>query len=144
MCGSGGGGGSAPSSDTGVDWTGWKSWTRANETAFASEGHAGAAFVDVYVTPAHAKTYANLTGTMPQGMAIVKVGYADDGGKPGAAKTLTVMAKMAPGYDPDNGDWYYGVLSPDGTRAMKQGKIGMCINCHAGADVDYLFGVPKK
>ncbi len=52
---------------------------------------------------------------------------------------LYVMKKIE-GYDPGNGDWFYGVMSPEGVASQK-GKIQFCINCHKGAqDKDYIFG----
>jgi len=57
---------------------------------------------------------------------------------------LAAMAKMADGYDSENGNWYYAVLDPSGTQPVMQGKIEKCMDCHDSADErDYVFG-PKK
>ena len=53
------------------------------------------------------------------------------------------MKKMSRGYDPENGDWYYGVLDERATQATSQGKVDMCIDCHDGARHDHLFGPAK-
>jgi len=126
-----------------VDVSSWQSWTKVNGQTFPSKSHQKV-MVDVYVSKEHADAYAALQGSMPVGMALVKAQYADDGGQKGAAKNLTVMVKMEPGFDPEHGDWYYGVYSFDGKKAMLEGKsdgkTAMCVNCHDTADVDYVFG----
>jgi hypothetical protein len=35
---------------------------------------------------------------------------------------LTIMLKMAPGYDPENGDWWYASAVATGTRFAKLRK----------------------
>jgi hypothetical protein len=129
----------APSADTGVDWSGWQSWSKQNDAPFKSKH--GGVMVDVYVPAEHVEAYKAMKGAMPQGMAVVKAQYKKD--DPSTVEKLTVMAKMAPGYDADNGDWYYAVLSPDGATATMEGKVPPCMNCHTGSPSDYLFGVPK-
>lgn len=59
--------------------------------------------------------------------------------KDGAVNRLYMMKKIK-GYDPDNGDWYYAVMSTEGV-ASQQGKVSFCISCHASAkDKDYIYG----
>ncbi len=41
---------------------------------------------------------------------------------------LTVMYKVK-GFNPDGGDWFWAVYSPDGTVEM-EGKIDNCLACH--------------
>ena len=130
-------GGEAPATDH--DWAAWQSWEKLSAEPFESGGHQGA-WVEVYVSPEHVDAFTALDGEMPRGMAIVKAAYADEGGAPGDLQNLTVMAKMDAGYDPEHGDWYYGVLDPSGATAMQQGKLQMCIGCHDGAETDYVFG----
>jgi len=129
-----------------VDVASWQTWTKVNGETFASRSHQKV-MVDVFVTKDDAQAYADLQGPMPVGMALVKAQYADDGGQKGAAKNLTVMVKMEPGFDPEHGDWYYGVYSFDGKKAMLEGKsdgkTAMCVNCHDTADVDYVFGTKR-
>jgi hypothetical protein len=125
-----------------VTCDGWAAWPQINAETFQSEGHQSA-WVDVHVDAAYADAYRAGVGPMPVGMRIVKAAHADAGKQPGEVTGLTVMAKMEPGYDPDNGDWYYGVYDPTGTIAKKQGKLDMCIGCHGQwTDHDYLGGVP--
>jgi hypothetical protein len=54
------------------------------------------------------------------------------------------MYKKAPGYDPTNGDWWYGRLSTDGTptNAAYVGKVDFCVGCHSGAAAtDHAWGI---
>lgn len=120
-------------SAAGVNWSGWKSWTKVNNDTFVSKGHKKP-WVNVYVTDAAAYK----AGGVSQGFAVVKAIHSDDGGKPGDVKMLTVMAKMESGYDSENGDWYYAAMSADGSKVMQEGKLPMCIGCHTGGE-DYLF-----
>ena len=134
----GGGSSGAGPMDVGVDWSTWESWTKVNAEPFVSKGHKKP-WVNVYVPAEHQETYAALAGEMPQGFAVVKSVHNDADGAAGDIAALTVMAKMGPDYDPENGNWYYGVLSPDGAKAMNEGKMDACINCHSTGK-DYLFG----
>jgi hypothetical protein len=121
------------------DVSAWPGWPRANPTRFLSKGH-GFLWVDVHLAAEHLDDYQALNVTPPAGFTVVKVGYEKASG--GEPLGLTVMAKMPPGYDPENGDWYYGVLGADGRRATSQGKLAPCLGCHRHADKrDHLFGV---
>ena len=133
----------APGFDLPVDISTWPSWTKANAETFLSKSHQKV-MVDVYVSNDHAEAYKALAGAMPVGTALVKAQHENAGGQKGAGKSLTVMVKMEAGFDPEHGDWYYGVYSYDGKKAMMEGKsdgkTAMCVNCHDTADVDYVFG----
>jgi hypothetical protein len=68
----------------------------------------------------------------------VKPIYTDESGA--EIRKLTVMMKMAPGYDPENSDWWYGVYDRSGTKIREEGKLPDCILCHQQAlETDYLF-----
>jgi len=125
-----------------VTCDGWAAWPQINDETFQSEGHQKA-WVDVHVDAPFADAYRAGVIPMPVGMRIVKPAHAAASGAPGEVTGLTVMAKMEPGYDPENGDWFYGVYDPTGTVAKKQGKLEMCIGCHGQwSGRDYLGGVP--
>ena len=69
----------------------------------------------------------------PAGTIIVKENY--DNNK--ELRNVAVMAKVD-SWDPGNGDWFWGIYSPDGT-VMAEGSLGGCISCHEGmADNDYV------
>jgi len=123
-----------------TDCSDWRSWVQMNDRRFRSKGHGGK-WVDVYVEPAFGAAYLDRSHPAPRGMRVIKAGYRDDAGT--QFEALTVMVKMEPGYDPEHGDWYYGVLAADGTSAKMQGRLDTCIGCHhEAAEQDYLFGLP--
>jgi hypothetical protein len=126
-----------------VDCSEWSQWVKVSNKRFISKGH-GKKWSEVYVTPEHADAYKKLApgASFPVGMRVVKAHYASETAtKP---MSLMVMGKMKKGYDPENKDWYYGIYNPAGTKAIKAGKIGMCISCHAESeDQDYLGGLPQ-
>jgi hypothetical protein len=68
----------------------------------------------------------------------------------GTVQKLTLMMKGPAGYNPDVGDFWFGVTQPDGTPMMdsgtpKLGKLAECFGCHiARAGDGYLFGVPAS
>jgi len=64
---------------------------------------------------------------------------------------MTVMVQREPGYDPENGDWFYAKYLPEGSLDVNlagvalAGRVGKgmdagCIPCHQAADGgDFLF-----
>ena len=127
-----------------VDVSDWQSWTKISEAPFRSEGHRSQ-WADVYVDADHADAYKAMSGPMPEGTKVAKLIYKADGDKAGDPAVLTIMVKMAPGYDPEHNDWYYGVYNADGSKAKKHGKIAGCYECHSNyEDTDYVSGVPKE
>lgn len=126
-----------------VDCSEWPQWVKVNTKRFVSKGH-GKKWSDVYVTPDHADAYKKLAAgaTFPEGMRVVKAHYAAEGDE--KPNSIMVMGKMKKGYDAEHKDWYYGIYNAAGTKAIKAGKIGMCISCHANSeDQDYLGGLPE-
>lgn len=120
---------------------GWRSWPQTNDARFVSRGHKGK-WVDVYVNPVGESEYRAANGPYAVGATIVKVHYANETSQ--EIIKLAVMRKMDAGYDPDHGDWYYGVYGADGTEPKMSGKIGKCISCHErAADRDYAFGLAR-
>ena len=50
------------------------------------------------------------------------------------------MVKIATGYDPQNGDWWYASYDATGTKARKQGRLDGTIPCHKqAAETDHRF-----
>ena len=77
----------------------------------------------------------------PVGATSVKEAFDEDEN----VANILVMTKQAPGYDPDNGDWYYEMRNADGTEILNDGRIEMCIGCHTGgAQTDYLLGMDVR
>lgn len=131
-CGGASGGGAVN-----PDFADWASWTKKTPARLMSKSHSKM-WVEIYTDGAASAPFDAKQGPYPEGARIVKAQYAAESG--GDAKNLTVMKKMPAGYDPDNGDWYYGVLGADGS-VMKEGKIEMCSMCHDQvSEQDYVFG----
>ena len=130
------------------DFAQYTSWYKVNEetvtgdeTGLLGPAHAGAqGFREVYINDlGKGVSDGNSDLPYPQGTIIVKESYgkASDGGK-GQLTGITVMVKQDEEYDPENGNWEYLNVSPN-MKVTAQGKIGMCINCHAAAEDDYVF-----
>ncbi len=115
----------------------WESWTQINTDALPSEGH-GNKWVDIYVDNLAEPTYRSAGSPYGQCAVILKAAYfsADRNLMAG----LTAMVKMPAGYDPLNGDWWYGSFDKSGVTTKEEGKLEECIACHQGAvETDYLF-----
>ena len=60
------------------------------------------------------------------------------------------MEKLKPGSDPENADWRYVEIMPDGTylgdtMGDNADEVAFCHTCHkAMASRDFLFFVPRK
>jgi len=137
----GNGTGDAPAGGPEVDFSGWDGWTKMSTSRHLSKGH-GKSWVEVFVAPEIADTYRAATGPYPEGAKIVKAQYATEDST--EVQKITVMAKMTDDYDSENGNWYYGVFDASGSKAMMEGKLEGCIDCHDSAsEKDYAFGLPK-
>ena len=115
----------------------WDEWTQVTHKPVASEGHSGN-WVGIFVDELARGTYLSADAPYPECAKVVKPVYSDGEGT--TVLKLTVMVKMAAGYDPENGDWWYATYDASGTYARKQGKLEDCISCHKlAAETDYLF-----
>jgi hypothetical protein len=107
--------------------------------------------VELWVSAADVADYARIEpdrsgsgATVPAGTLIVRE-VQDNGG---AITKLTLMVKGPPGYNPDLGDFWFGVTAPDGTPlwdngAQQLGRLTACYGCHQQRSADgFLFGVP--
>jgi hypothetical protein len=81
---------------------------------------------------------------VPEGTLLVREVLGDSG----AVETLTLMYKGPEGYNPDLGDWWFGVTDTAGVPTRKDGvrqagRLEACYSCHLDrAGDDFLFGVP--
>ena len=126
---------------------------RVNASPSATELHATdqiTVFAPADVIADYRRVDPNRSGSgvsLPEGTVIVREVWAAEG----SMVRLTVMAKGAPGYFPGGGDYFYGVLSPDGTRFESddegrplRGRVEVCGTCHLDrSGDDFLFGVPE-
>lgn len=117
---------------------GWENWTAITSSPVKSQGH-GNQWVKIYVNELARETYKNADAPYRECSKIVKPLFSSSDGK--SIAKLTAMVKMAPGYDPANGDWWYALYDGPGTELKKQGKLYTdCIACHKqAAKTDYLF-----
>lgn len=124
--------------EAGLTIEGWKNWTAITPTPVISKGH-GNKWVKIYVDETAKETYESAGAPYPECSKIVKPLFKASEGK--LIVKLTAMVKMAPGYDPANGDWWYALYDGPGTELKKQGKLyNDCIACHKqAAETDYLF-----
>jgi hypothetical protein len=118
------------------DFTHWKRHYKLNPTPFHSEAHE--AYVDIYLNTLAKTAYIEEKSRFPRGATIYKPLFSDKDAKEFAR--LVIMVKMQEGYDPQHGDWWYGVYDESGRIAYYQGRIASCIECHKEAkETDYLF-----
>ncbi|HEY2515299.1 MAG TPA: hypothetical protein VGI39_30740 [Polyangiaceae bacterium] len=82
---------------------------------------------------------------MPVGTVIVRA-VQDASGN---VTKLTVMCKGPQGFNPELGDWWFGVTDPNGNPLVDDGgvqelgKLTNCYGCHVPHESeDFLFGVP--
>lgn len=127
-------------------------WARHNIVPYRSHQH-GQVFVNNYVNKAgDAYGMFDAGNPLPAGTLIAKDSFVVTQAGEIMAGPLALMEKMPAGFDPDNGDWRYLQIAPDGTLAgvtLDAGndpQMNNCVACHAGApeDQDRLFYVPPE
>jgi len=127
----------------------YQGWTRVNTQTITGDvtGTLGSAhegtqgFREVYVNEAgRVVALGDSSPPFPAGTILVKESHKADGnGAKGDLANLTIMVKREAGYDAANGNWEYVMTTPAKSVRM-QGKLGMCINCHAAAESsDFVF-----
>ena len=115
----------------------WMDWRKVTPMPVRSEGHNNN-WVGIYIDELAEDTYLSASAPYPECARIVKPIYNDADGK--SVRKLTIMVKMAPGYDPKNGDWWYASSDATGTKIGEHGRLNGCIPCHKQAtETDYLF-----
>ncbi|MHC4972607.1 MAG: cytochrome P460 family protein [Planctomycetota bacterium] len=110
-------------------------WGKANAKRFKSKPHK--LMVTNYVNKIGQDAWKKGSGGYPAGSSIAKEGWKDD-----QRAMVFFMEKRAAGYDSGNGDWWYATVDGKG-KILNAGKVQSCIECHANADNDYVFGTPK-
>ncbi len=128
-------------------YKGYQSWTKVNSqtitgdtTGVLGKAHEGSSgFREVYV---NAKGAGASSGSAslpyPEGTIIVKDSFKNAGGGKGALTAVTLMVKRSGGYDAENGDWEYIMLTPK-MKVQAQGRLSACISCHLAAENDFVF-----
>lgn len=126
-------------------------WLKVNALPFQSAVAGGT--IDVWVSGPGAEAYAAISPDLtlggrevPPGTMIVREVHDAEG----EITTLTLMLKAAPGYNPELGDFWFGVTGPQGMPKMDEesgqlrvGKLDECYGCHLPrVEQGYLFGAP--
>jgi len=99
----------------------------------------GQEWVNIYVDDLAKGSDLASAGQYTECAKIVKVHFTGASGT--EVRWLMLMVKMPVGFDPDNGDWWYGYYDASvGTSVIEQGIIVNCIHCHEQASgTDYIF-----
>jgi hypothetical protein len=128
--------------EVGADYADYR---RVSPEPFLSAVHGGR-WVEVFVNEVGADPY--LSGDpIPVGTIVVKTSWESrDGRISDVAGPLFVMEKRAPGYDPDNGDWWYAIHWAEPTPKMRETlggpiywrgrspRAAYCVDCHSVYD----------
>ncbi len=120
----------------------FESLEKINETPLTSQ-HGLADTMNLWVDAAAAQDYAGLSlgGTPsfdPQTIILKEQLDAD-----GTLNSVAVMYKGPAGYAPDSGDWWFGLVNPDGSIRLG-GQPPSCVDCHASvANQDWAWGLPE-
>ncbi|GAB4543241.1 MAG: hypothetical protein Tsb0020_55220 [Haliangiales bacterium] len=126
----------------------YERYTKVNARPVPSGDHGGR-FVDTWVNDIGLEAYQDPDeeAEIPVGSIIVKSSWESDGEQPtDVAGPIFVMEKRAPGFDPDNGDWYYAMHWAEPSEKFLKSlggpvywqspspKVNYCWKCHNGYD----------
>ncbi len=117
----------------------FESLEKINDEPLQSQ-HGLASTMNMWVDAAAAPAYASLgagTAFDPDTIILKEQLNAD-----GELDSIAVMYKGPAGYAPDAGDWWFGLVNPDGSVRLG-GQPDACVSCHADAsDQDWAWGLP--
>jgi class 3 adenylate cyclase len=129
----------------------YQTWRRYNVAPYLSATH-GQLYVNNYANQ-RAVDYgkAETAGTFPEGSVLAKDSFEVTDLGDVFTGPLALMEKMPPGFSPDNRDWRYTMIMPDGslfgtTNGENSVRVEYCAECHRGAgdEQDHLFFVPEE
>jgi hypothetical protein len=121
---------------------------KVNRVAYDSTATAGAQ-INVWVSFQDYDDYTKITPDKTGSGAKLRTGaiIVRQVVQNGTVTKLTLMSKGPSGWNPDLGDYWFGVTAPDGTPEEQGGKemiarLQQCYGCHIPrANDDFLFGV---
>lgn len=127
----------------------YQGWRRYNSAPYPSTNH-GDRFANNYANDLAADygNYENI-GRLPEGALIVKDTFTVTGDGNILVGPFFAMEKMAAGFSPDDGDWRYMMIAPDGelvglSGGINAAKVAFCAACHRKAAAqDYLYFLPE-
>ena len=116
----------------------WREWTATFPKPNFSSTH-GNNWINIYIDDLARTSSLATTRQYEQCAKIAKLAFTDSSGT--EVRKVLIMVKMPTGFDPDNGDWWYGNYDASiGTSVIEQGIVVNCIKCHKQAsDIDYIF-----
>lgn len=120
----------------------FQSLTKINDQPQTSQ-HGLADTMNLWVDAAAAEDYAGLSlgGTPtfePQTILLKEQLNAD-----ATLNSVAVMYKGPSGYSTSTGDWWFGLVNPDGTVRLG-GQPASCVDCHAAVETqDWAWGLPE-
>jgi hypothetical protein len=89
-------------------------------------------------------------GVLPEGAILAKHHFSISEAGVIERGPLLMMEKMRAGFDPDNNDWRFRVVAPDGaiageTKGRNEAAFAYCAECHkVGRRQDFLMFVPPQ
>jgi hypothetical protein len=113
-------------------------FAKLNAARFLTKGHLFERFaVDLYANESGKDAYDGKAQDVPIGAMLVKEHFdrTVTGDRPGP---VMAMEKRERGFDVENGDWRYIVVSAAG-EVVADGKGERCSGCHREAPHDHLF-----
>lgn len=125
-------------------------WTRFSTLPYRSKGHENR-YLNNYANDIAAEDYGQYGAKLPLpvGSILAKDSFVSNKGGRIVLGALTLMEKMPPGFAPENGDWKFTMILPDGRIMGMSGEddevaIEFCAECHHKSKKDFLFFMPKK
>ncbi len=135
---------------SGVHGLDYREWYRLNTHPYLSDQH-GARLVNTFVSELAEDFHkASRDDPLPPGAKVIKdsISVVASGGV--SRGPLFLMEKMPDGFDPENGNWRYTMIMPNGklfgtTGGQGSNAVTFCAECHAQAeDRDFLFELPAE
>jgi hypothetical protein len=125
-------------------------WPRYNSAPYVSGTHGGR-LVNNYANRT-AGSYSDFEkgGKMAVGGVLAKDSFSVNADGSVALGPLFLMKKMAPGFNPDSGDWRYTMVMPGGavfgvTNGKNSDGMAFCYECHLSAeDQDSMLFLPEE
>lgn len=135
--GSSGGGATVDSQEVAQMVLMYESLDKVTDMPIAST-HGLANTMNVWVSGNAVDGYMGLPAatTFEEGSLFVKEQFNADG----SLNSLAAMFKGPADYAPDAGDWWFGLVNPDGSLGPN-GQPGTCVDCHAMAEIDFAYGL---
>jgi len=130
---------------------GYQGWLNVAKTPYQSAAHGGR-YVNNYADSHGDYRYAKYedSGVMPLGSVLAKDSFVVKPTGKVSIGPLSVMEKMAHGFNKESGDWRYSLIMPNGkivgtTNGKNSKAVAFCNDCHSSvADgQDFMMFLPE-